>query len=157
MKSFWINFLKFTGVLQIGNTFKDIWFYAALLLGPIFYLFLSFFIPPHFTLKNPFHFLSSQFFLVAFPEEFFFRGFLIPYLKIDFNITGSFLGISIANIISAIIFSFFHIFFHPILWALATFFPAIIFGIFRERHNSLWPAVILHFFYNIGYFILWGK
>ncbi len=156
-KEFWINFLQFTGLVRIGNTFKDLWFYIAILLGPIFYFCLSLFIAPHITLKNPIIFLSSQFFLVSFPEEFFFRGFLIPYLRLEFKLNYSLLGISLANIIAAIFFALLHLFFHPFYWAISTFFPAIIFGYFREKHDSLWPALLLHFIYNTGYFILFGK
>jgi membrane protease YdiL (CAAX protease family) len=32
--------------------------------------------------------------------------------------------------------------------------PALLFGYFRDRHDSVLPAIALHVFYNAGYFLL---
>ena len=146
------EFFDFVGITKTNNFFKDILFYIALLLGPVFWFFLSFFVKAHLYINNPLCFFITQFFLIAFPEEFFFRGFLLSVFKKYISLHWH--EISLANVIVAIIFSLFHLIGHSYLWAFGVFFPALIFGYFREKHNSLWPAVILHFFYNSGYFAL---
>jgi len=145
------KFFSFIGITEWKGFLKDKQFYFALLLGPIFCIFLSLFIKTYISFKKPIFFFN-QFFFVAFPEEFFFRGFLLPSIKIYIPFKWN--GISLANIITAIVFAFFHLFMHSPFWAMSTLFPAVVFGYFRERHNSLWPAVMLHFFYNCSYFVL---
>ncbi len=150
VKNFILELFNFVGLLRAGKFYKDIEFYMALLLAFPFYGIASLFIPTNIGIKHAAHFISFQLFSVAFPEEFFFRGFLLPTVN---QIKQLKIGpISSGNLISAIAFSLLHLFTHPPIWAIGTFFPALIFGYFREKHNSLWPAVILHFFYNLGYF-----
>jgi len=148
------EFLRFVGITNFGKFLGDKWFYFALSLAPLFYLCLSLFVEPRLRLNHFGPFLLTQLFRVALPEEFFFRGFLIPYLKT--YTAASWRGLSLANIFSAFVFACLHLLSHPPFWALGTFFPALIFGYFREKHDSLWPAVILHFFYNSGGFFFWG-
>ena len=31
--------------------------------------------------------------------------------------------------------------------------PGLVFGYFRERYNALWPAIVLHVWYNAGFFL----
>jgi membrane protease YdiL (CAAX protease family) len=42
---------------------------------------------------------------------------------------------------------------HPPFWALAVFFPSLVFGYFRDRCDSVVPAITLHILYNFGYFV----
>jgi membrane protease YdiL (CAAX protease family) len=35
-------------------------------------------------------------------------------------------------------------------------FPSLIFGYFRDRYTSIYPCMVLHAFYNAGYFGLTG-
>ncbi len=145
------DFLVFTGLIRLNGWVKDKYFYLALSLGPLFYLCLFLFIPPHLKIEPTASFFATQFFLVAFPEELFFRGVLLPIFKT--HLPHSWKGWSLANVFTAFIFACLHLFTHPLFWALGTFFPALIFGYFREKHQSLWPSIVLHFFYNISYFI----
>ena len=62
--------------------------------------------------------------------------------------------LSSANVITSFIFSASHTFFHPLTWALATFFPSLIFGVFKERYCSIVAPIGLHVFYNTGYLLL---
>jgi membrane protease YdiL (CAAX protease family) len=32
--------------------------------------------------------------------------------------------------------------------------PSLLYGYFRDRHGSVYPAIALHVFYNAGYFLL---
>ncbi len=149
-----MSFWEFFGIKRCRGFLKDPLFYIAVALALVFYgvLMLTTHHLPFITSKPVYKILVSQLFLVAFPEEFFFRGFLIPFIRE--YIPSQYLGISMANIISAVIFAGLHILYHPFLWAVGTFFPAILFGYFREKHDCLWPAVVLHYIYNVGYFIL---
>jgi len=85
-------------------------------------------------------------------EETIFRGILQPWLARRFTHTR--LNISLANLITSSIFAATHLFQQPILLALATFFPSLIFGYSQERYRRLMPPIILHITYNGGYFLL---
>jgi len=115
-------------------------------------IFLGFILNHKFSFHPPLDLktLSTQLFLVAIPEEIVFRGIILDFLKE--KTTASFGRISLANIITAFLFALAHLFYHPLFWALATFFPGLVFGYFKERTNSLIPPIILHFFYNFSFF-----
>ncbi len=147
-KELFKEFIYFVGLTKRYEWVKDKTFYLALLLGPIFCIILSLFIKTHFLIHNSLYFFINQFFLIAFPEELFFRGALLPFIKSYLPHTWR--DISLANIVTAFFFACLHLISHPFIWAIGTLFPAIIFGYFREKHNSIWPAIILHFFYNIN-------
>ena len=61
-----------------------------------------------------------------------------------------------ANGIAAALFAAGHLMNHPTLWAVAVMLPALTFGFFRDRYDSIWPAIALHMFYNTGYFVMTG-
>jgi membrane protease YdiL (CAAX protease family) len=85
-------------------------------------------------------------------EEIVFRGTLQDYFCKKFK--GNFLIFSYGNIITSIIFSSLHLFYQPVFWALLIIAPSLIFGYFKDKFNSVIPAVVLHIFYNFGYFYL---
>jgi len=89
-------------------------------------------------------------------EEWVFRGLFQGYLmEINFW-NQSFWGISFANIAVATIFILLHLIYHPMQLALLVFIPALLFGYFRDRFQGrLLPSMVLHCFYNTGYFILY--
>lgn len=62
-------------------------------------------------------------------------------------------GLSLANGITAVVFALAHLFTHPPGWALATFFPSLLFGVFYERHEQhLGAPIVLHMLANAAYF-----
>jgi membrane protease YdiL (CAAX protease family) len=63
------------------------------------------------------------------------------------------LGISAANAMTSVLFVMLHFMHHAPLWALAVFIPSLVYGHLRERHASLWPALLLHSSYNAIYVI----
>jgi membrane protease YdiL (CAAX protease family) len=65
-------------------------------------------------------------------------------------------GLSIANGVTAGVFTLLHLVNHPPLWALAVLMPALAFGFCRDRYCSIYAAIVLHVFYNAGYFALTG-
>ena len=93
--------------------------------------------------------------IYPFLEEIAFRG-LIQELVRDF-ISRRFLGpLSIANLLTSLAFTGLHFITHPPLWAALVFFPSLVFGLFKDRTRRLLAPIILHVFYNAGYFWLFA-
>ncbi len=65
-----------------------------------------------------------------------------------------YLGLSKANLLTSLLFAGAHLFVQSPLWAAAVIVPSLIFGAFRDRYKSVDPAIILHSFYNLGYFLI---
>lgn len=65
-------------------------------------------------------------------------------------------GVTSANVLTSCLFMLGHFWSHPPLWAAAVFFPSLLFGYFRDRYTSVSPSIVLHIFYNVGYFALTG-
>lgn len=87
---------------------------------------------------------------VAFPEEFFFRGFLQGRLNLFFGKEFRFFGISFGwgLILSSLLFMLIHLPQGLGVVRFLTFFPGLLFGIIREKYGSIFPAVIVHAFSN---------
>ena len=63
-------------------------------------------------------------------------------------------GFTLANLATSLLFTALHFASHPPLWAAGVLLPSLLFGYFRDRHDSIYPAIALHVFYNAGYFLL---
>lgn len=61
-----------------------------------------------------------------------------------------------AILVTSVLFSALHFFSQAAVWAAAVFVPSLVFGHFRERHGSLAAPIVLHCWYNAGYFWLFG-
>ncbi len=85
-------------------------------------------------------------------EELVFRGLVQGWLLERTRLQRRCYGFSLANVITASLFSALHFFAHPPLAAAAVLLPALIFGYFRDRYGSLHAPILLHVFYNLGYF-----
>ncbi len=144
------GYLRFLGLKSDLKFLYDWRFYLAIAAAQFFYIALFMLTKSVLHLHGGIHFFLFQLYIAA-SEELLFRGFLLGILKE--RIGSHFFGISTANILTALVFSVFHLFGHPLLWAAGTFFPALIFGYFREKYNLL-PAVLLHFIYNSEYFMI---
>ncbi len=90
-------------------------------------------------------------------EELVFRGLLQEKLWRTRLSRLSIYCISMPNIITSAVFTSFHFMAHPPGWAIAVIVPSLVFGFFRDRYQHVLPAIILHVFYNSGYFMLFGK
>ena len=90
-------------------------------------------------------------------EELVFRGLLQEKLWQTPLSRLSIYCISMPNIATSIIFTAFHFLAHPPLWAMSVFIPSLVYGFLRDRYQHVLPAVILHVFYNGGYFALFGR
>ncbi|VAW92447.1 hypothetical protein MNBD_GAMMA23-418 [hydrothermal vent metagenome] len=61
--------------------------------------------------------------------------------------------ISSANLLTSLLFSASHLWTHSVLWALATLLPSLIFGYFKDQYQSLQASIMLHIFYNLGFYL----
>jgi uncharacterized protein len=133
-------------------------FLSGLAVGGAFWLVL-----PFLTVVKPspwFRLLSLPFLLAVLwqpiVEELLFRGCLQGFISIREWGQRSLVGISIANIMTSIVFAGAHIATHSLPWALSTLFPSLLFGVLRDRFGSVLPSIALHIVYNAGYFMLTG-
>lgn len=62
--------------------------------------------------------------------------------------------ISHANLLASLCFSLSHLWSHSALWALSTLIPSLVFGYFKDKYQSLYPSIVLHIFYNLGFYLL---
>lgn len=139
------------------SLYRDRQFVLALLLGPAIWLGLYLFYRPQPGLRWLDD--AATFLMVALlwpvVEEVVFRGGLQGWLSEKPWGMSRFAGLSYANMITSVIFSSLHFIEHPPLMAAAVFGPSLIFGHFRDRYSGwLVPSMILHCFYNAGYFML---
>ena len=134
-------------------TYWKLW--AALIVAPVIwlglYLALNPAITPRWSLDHPWWFLKLVL-IIPILEELVFRGLIQEYISQHTNRRWGLL--TVANVITSLIFTAMHFLFHAPLWAVAVIFPSLIFGYFKERHTSLVSPIILHIFYNLGYFVL---
>ncbi len=65
--------------------------------------------------------------------------------------------LTFANLATSVVFSLSHLASHSLLWSLLVFAPSLCFGVARDRFRSVYPSMLLHGFYNAGYFFLFGN
>ena len=125
---------------------------AAILAAPVFvFLYISMFQDQTIDLKNILSDTKSLFFLIVFypvVEELAFRGMIQEYISTKTKQYPSYFYISVANILTSILFVLMHFVHHTPLWALLVFIPSLIFGYFKEQYKSILPSIFLHMFYN---------
>lgn len=137
---------------------QDVVFLLFLALGPMVWLpmmgFASFQPLPWQALWSPV-FLSVALWQPLF-EELLFRGAIQgQVLQTDWG-QKTWLGLSMANLIVSVLFALAHLASHSIPWALLVLAPSLCFGFARDRFGSVYPAIVLHAFYNAGYVLLIG-
>jgi membrane protease YdiL (CAAX protease family) len=145
--------LQQTGLLSCPPFWRDAQFYLALLAGLIVLSVMYFFLPAHSDVirSAQWGLLLSLILWQPFGEELLFRGIIQGQLyQLPWG-QRSWLHLSAANLLTSLAFVALHLVYHPTLWAVAIFFPSLVFGYFRERHRSLYPAFALHSLYNLGY------
>lgn len=141
----------------LDDLIHDPQFLAAILGGCLFWLALASIQPawtePDWPLRVPFAFVLA---VLIYPvlEEIVFRGLIQgTLLKRSFG-RRRLVGLTTANVVTSIAFVALHLINHQWYWALAVIAPSLLFGHFRERYDHLLPAIVLHMFYNAGYFWL---
>lgn len=139
---------------------RDRQFIAALLAGPIFWTLWWWIDSPRFDptwpLHTPFRFLLPA---LIYPllEELAFRGLLQEWLYRKPWGQVRFGPISAANWLTTALFVLAHLVHQPPAWAAAVVFPSLVFGYFRDRYQSIRPAIALHVFYNTGFIWLFAR
>jgi uncharacterized protein len=103
---------------------------------------------PRFAFRLPDRFLEwviDQTFVVALPEEFFYRGYLQTRLRDAWPQGRVFWGARLgpAFWLTAVLFALGHLAIFEV-WRLAVFFPALLFGWMRERSGSVVGAALFH-------------
>lgn len=102
------------------------------------------------ALPNPTIFIVTQIFLVALPEEFFYRGFVQGLLRKNYRIIP-------AILITSGIFAISHLLASHNLQDLFTFFPGMLFSWLVYRSGSIVGATLFHAACNIlGALLYWG-
>ena len=129
---------------------------AALVLWGLLYLFDA---PPvslAWLQTDPWLFLSLVL-IQPVLEEMVSRGALQGWLIQKSWGTPCWIGFSAANMMTSIVFVLMHLFYHAPLMAVMVMVPSLVFGYFRDRYDGwLLPSIILHCFYNLGYFLLYA-
>jgi len=96
--------------------------------------------------------LIYQLFLIAIPEEIFFRGWLQSRLNSIFPRRWPVLGVSVgwAWLLTAFLFATAHSLILYQWWHFAIFFPALLFGWLRERTGGITAPALFHWSSNIA-------
>ena len=145
--------LQQTGLLTCPPFWRDKQFYLALLAGLIVLTVIYFFIPINTDIikTGQWGLLFSLILWQPCGEELLFRGIIQGQLhQLPWG-QRSWFHLSAANLFTSLAFVALHLVYHPTLWAVAIFFPSLVFGYFRERYHSLYSAFALHSLYNFGY------
>jgi len=86
-------------------------------------------------------------------EEIVFRGAIQGAFLKNATLARSFSGISLACVVVSIVFAAAHLLRQPALWAALVFFPSLVFGWARDRHQTLYSPIALHMSYNAGFIL----
>jgi hypothetical protein len=110
---------------------------------------------PAWPLRDPLRFIYPAL-LYPFVEELIFRGYIqdLAHRRLTTWRLGP---LSHANILTSLLFTALHFINHPPLWAAAVFVPSLLFGFFKDRSGRLGAPIVLHVFYNSGYFWLFTQ
>lgn len=100
------------------------------------------------------HAALFQIFVIAFPEELFFRGYLQEALSQRYSrkirLFGSeLLSVSLAVPLTSLLFAFSHTFITFRWWHFAIFFPSLIFGWLREKTGGMIAPTLFHALSNL--------
>ena len=95
--------------------------------------------------------VRSLFFLIVFypvVEELAFRGVIQEFIASKTKRYPSLFNMTVANIVTSILFVMMHFVHHAPLWALLVFVPSLIFGYFKEQYRHVGASIALHMVYN---------
>lgn len=139
----------------------DALWWKAICIGSLISLCIGFFVkgliapatptPTNFTQHT---FLYWPLLILLFPllEEFVFRGLVQPTIARHWQKK---IGqITSANLLTSLLFALSHLASKGVDWlTLGVFFPSLLFGFFRDRHQSWHSAMILHVSFNVSFFM----
>lgn len=132
---------------------------VSFLLFPLFlvgnHLFQTHFLHTHyFPLKDHSKLYNAFFFhlfLVALPEEFFFRGYFLSRMQQVFKGGPKFFGVrmGIGFFLTSGLFALSHSLIEFQIWHILIFFPGLIFGWLKEKTGGLTAPILFHAFCNL--------
>lgn len=133
-------------------------FAAALLLAPLAWLLLAQVQPLALVPLAEIDPWRAFSFCLLYPvlEELVFRGALQGALLQRAWGRRRFGPLSAANLLTSVAFSLLHLVRQSVLWSVAVFPPSLLLGLLRERYGNTRPGILLHVFYNSGYFLLFA-
>jgi uncharacterized protein len=144
------------GLARLTPFYRDWVFLGGAAAGLVFWLFLKLIFPSRHSEAAPVGIWLSLVFWQPALEELLFRGALQGHLLSLTWGRRAIGGLTLANLATSLLFAGVHFLHHPPLWAAGVFLPSLLFGLLRERHQSVYPPMALHIYYNIGYFMLTG-
>ena len=150
------NLLQEVGLLGCPPVYRDPQFYLALLAGLVVLTVIYQFIPVQtydFETKRWSYFIALVIWQ-PFWEELMFRGIIQGQVYKSPWGQRAWFRISNANMVTSLAFAALHIAYNPNLWSVSVLFPSLVFGYFRERHNTTFSPIALHSIYNLGYMIV---
>jgi membrane protease YdiL (CAAX protease family) len=144
-----IDLLHEVGLMHAPRCYHDYRFYIVLL-AAAFVLWLAHDLLPHYTHRIEFHWKLWLSLIIWQPviEEILFRGILQGQLIKTSWGRRSWLNISAANIVTSIAFVIIHLVNNPPLFSISVIVPSLLFGYFRDKCNSVYPAILLHIAFN---------
>jgi uncharacterized protein len=136
------------------RTDRRLW--AAFIAAPIYWTVVACRQMPALELHWPWHSpLAFLLIVLVYPvlEEIVFRGLIQEFIQrlLPFPFLGP---VSMPNAITSILFAGLHILISTTLAGAWVFFPSLVFGYFKDRYLKLTAPILLHIFYNGGYFML---
>jgi len=144
-----VHILKESGLLHCPQFYRDIRFTVAILAG-IVVLFLVHEWVPVFSSTPVLHLKLLISVLIWQPliEELLFRGIIQGQLSRQGWGQHALFNITIANVVTSVLFVALHMFNNSPVWSLTIFIPSLVYGYFRDRFNSVYPSMLLHSSYN---------
>jgi hypothetical protein len=135
---------------------RDARFWAAANAAPVYWGALYLLRTPTLDLRWPLHApLAFLLVVLVYPvlEEIVFRGLVQESARkiLPLEIPGP---VSFANLITSTVFAGLHVVLRTTITGLWVFFPSLVFGYFKDRYRTLTAPILLHVFYNGGFFLL---
>ncbi|HJV75992.1 MAG TPA: JDVT-CTERM system glutamic-type intramembrane protease [Noviherbaspirillum sp.] len=135
---------------------RDRQFFLAIFAAPLALALMALLLPvPGGAIALSIPILLSMVLLQPLVEELLFRGVIQGQLEKASWARHRLAGLSVANFFTTLLFALAHLVHHAPLWAAGVIIPSLVFGHFRDRHRQVFPAFLLHAFYN-GCYLLAG-
>jgi hypothetical protein len=150
------DLLEEVGLRTCPPFYRDREFYLALLAGlpVLFVIYLFIPVSTGSIHHGPWSVVIALVIWQPFWEELFFRGIIQGQIYKRSWGQRAWFRISNANMVASLAFAALHIAYNPNLWSVSVFIPSLVFGYFRERHNTVYSAFALHGLYNLGYLVV---
>ncbi|MBX2881338.1 MAG: JDVT-CTERM system CAAX-type protease [Granulosicoccus sp.] len=144
-------------MLKRREFWNDYLFWIAAACGPVCCLLLVVAgLPVNY---NPLNWLLIFWSVLVYPvlEEIVFRGGLQTFLMAREVFKRRYLGVSLANVVTSVLFAVLHLVSHAPVWAALIFIPSLVFGAARDRYDGIAASIILHMLYNAGFIALFVR